>query len=249
MLNRACILNNNVAQEGAIVYSINDHIVIEDIVAEWEPPLADYVNAFVSGDATGHDIYHCLRVKRLALRIAEGERLDRDIMVATAYLHDIGRDRERQGQGDHVDLGMAAAYEILPRISFPADKIAAVIHCIEYHEQYAWARTKDASDCAAYNEIVGFQDADRLDAIGAVGIARMFSFGGAYQRPLWIPEIKPSYWEHGLVGSSTYNHLHEKLLKLKDTMNTLTGRTMAEARHRFMQEFAEEFESEWFGRL
>jgi uncharacterized protein len=101
---------------------------------------------------------------------------------------------------------------------------------------------------AVRGEILGFQDADRLDAIGAVGLARMFMFGGAYRQPLWHPDVPPGYWEHGNMGSSSYNHLHEKLLKLKDTMNTATGRRLAEGRHRFMEQFVTQFEQEWVGR-
>lgn len=231
------------------MYRINGRVKIENLIAEWEPPLAEFAYSFVVDDATGHDVYHCLRVKRLVLKIAEGEGLDLDIVVATAYLHDIGRDRERLGKGDHVDIGIAAAKEILPKITFPAEKIEAVIRCIEYHEEYEWAWSKKEIDRNADREILGFQDADRLDAIGAIGIARMFSFGGAYQRPLWIPEIKPGFWQHGDLSSSTYNHLYEKLFRLKDTMNTATGRELAEARHRFMQRFASQFESEWWGEV
>ncbi|MEW5959836.1 MAG: HD domain-containing protein [Chloroflexota bacterium] len=232
------------------MYTIDNLVKIDLLLGEWEPPLAEFVYEFVTNDSTGHDIYHCLRVKRLALRLSEGEGLDREIMVATAYLHDIGRERERQGQGDHVNIGMAAAQELLPTLAaFPAAKIEAVIRCIEYHEEYEWARSRAALDGDVSREIRGFQDADRLDAIGAIGLARMFTFGGSYRQPLWFPEIKPGHWQHGSLGSSTYNHLYEKLLKLKDTMNTQTGRQLAEARHCFMEQFATEFEDEWFGRI
>jgi len=230
------------------MYLIHGRVVLDPVLAAWEPPLAEFVDDFVAGDPTGHDIYHSLRVKALALRIAAGESLDQDVMVATAYLHDIGRHREQQGQGDHVHIGMAAAREILPAIPFPADKVEAVLRCIEYHEEYEWARKKQELDRDANREVFGFQDADRLDAMGAVGIGRMFTYGGAYHRPLWVPEVKPGHWEHPRLNSSSYNHLHEKLLKLKDTMNTPTGRLLAESRHRFMKQFAEEFEKEWYGK-
>ena len=110
-----------------------------------------------------------------------------------------------------------------------AGLIEAVAQCIEFHEEYAWAKSKRALPAGVRGEILGFQDADRLDAIGAVGLARMFTFGGAYHQPLWHPHVRPGHWEHGDLGSSSYNHLHEKLLKLKDTMNTTTGRRIAEA--------------------
>lgn len=230
-------------------YLFANLIALESVIAPWEPPLAEAVYAQVAEDFTGHDFYHCLRVKHLALRIAAGEDLDPEIMTATAYLHDIGRGREFQGQGDHVAFGMAQAREILPPLAFPSHKIAAVVGCIAHHEEYAWAANPRPLPEDIRGEILGFQDADRLDAIGAVGLARMFAFGGAYRRPLWEPHVQPGYWEHGRLGSSSYTHLHEKLLKLKDTMNTATGRQLAASRHAFMESFAEHFEQEWFGKL
>jgi len=234
-------------------YRIAEVILIENVVADWEPTLAERVYAVVAGESTGHDIYHCLRVKALALRIAEAEKLDRDVLVATAYLHDIGRGREFGGHGDHVAHGVSQAAAILPQVGFPRAKVGAVAQCIEYHEQYAWAKSKvelppELAPAAVRGEILGFQDADRLDAIGAVGLARMFTFGGAYRQPLWHPHVPPGYWEHGEMGSSSYNHLHEKLLKLKGTMNTATGRRLADGRHRFMEQFAAQFELEWGGK-
>ena len=238
---------------GDVIESGGVAVAQDSYTMSWERALAAYVAPFVRDDPTGHDVYHCLRVKRLALRIADGEdsalgaRLDRDVLVATSYLHDVGRRREWQGAGDHVDIGMAAAQEILPTIGFPADSVRAVVHCIQHHEQYEWARDGAVNGEALAPEVLAFQDADRLDAIGAVGLARMFCFGGAYQRPLWIPEVEPGFWKHGEIGGSTYTHLYEKLFKLKDTMNTITGRALAEARHAFMERFAAEFESEWAG--
>lgn len=230
-------------------YEINGRTVVHEVVGPWELPLARFVAPYLEGDPTGHDIYHCLRVKRLALRIAEGEDLDREVLVATAYLHDIGRKREWEGEGDHVEMGVAAAREILSRVSFPTPKVDAVVRCIAYHERYEWARGQPEVGGEGLGEIRGFQDADRLDAIGAIGLARMFSFGGAYGQPIWIPEVEPGRWEHGELGSSSYNHLYEKLLKLAGTMNTSTGRALAEGRHRLMEVFADHFEREWAGEL
>lgn len=230
------------------IYLIDGRIPVEAVVADWEPLLAERAYAIVAHESTGHDLYHCLRVKALALRIAEGEGLDREILVATAYLHDLGRGREFDGHGDHVAYGQAQAVAILPEVGFAGSKVEVVRQCIEYHEEYAWAKSKTPLPQGIRGEILGFQDADRLDAIGAVGLARMFTFGGAYRQPLWHPHVQPGHWEHGDLGSSSYNHLHEKLLKLKDTMNTTTGRRLAEGRHRFMEQFAARFEQEWAGK-
>jgi uncharacterized protein len=213
----------------------------------WEAALADYVRPFVEDDPTGHDVYHCLRVKRLALRIAADSLQSESaaVLIATAYLHDVGRKREWQGEGDHVEIGMAAAQEILPGIGFPPDKVEAVVDCIRHHEEYRWAQSREGERLSP--EVLVFQDADRLDAIGAVGLARMFCFGGAYRRPLWVPDERPGHWEHGDVGTSTYTHLYEKLFKLKETMNTAAGRALAEGRDAFMRQYADQFEGEWTG--
>jgi uncharacterized protein len=200
-----------------------------------------------------------LRVKRLALRIiadtfSDGEASEKvsdDVLIATAYLHDVGRKREWEGEGDHVGIGMAAAREVLPGIGFPLDRLEAVVDCIRHHEEYQWAQSGkgEALSCESVlsHEVLIFQDADRLDAIGAVGLARMFCFGGAYRRPLWIPEETPGHWEHGKVGTSTYTHMYEKLFKLKETMNTAAGRALAEGRDAFMRQYAAQFEGEWAG--
>lgn len=230
------------------MFTIGDQIKVEELVDKWEIPLAEFTYQFVQHDVTGHDFYHCLRVKQLALRIAEGENLDKDIMVATAYLHDIGRDREYHNEGDHVEFGVITAREILPKIDFPSAKIGAVAHCIEYHEFYQWGGNR-SNNRVLSEEALGFQDADRLDAIGAIGIARIFAFAGAYGLPMWMPEIAPSLWQHGKISSSAYNHLLEKLVKIKDGMNTITGKHMADARHRFVESFSIQFESEWFGKI
>lgn len=222
--------------------------LIENAVRDWEYALAERVYAVIADESTGHDIYHCLRVKALALRIAEGEGLDPEILVATSYMHDLGRGREFEGYGDHVVYGKAQAAAVLPGVGFPGAKVEAVVQCIAFHEEYAWAKRKTPLPQGVRGEILGFQDADRLDAIGAVGLARMFTFGGAYRQPLWHPHVRPGHWEHGELGSSSYNHLHEKLLKLKDTMNTATGRRLAEGRHHFMEQFAIRFEKEWAGK-
>jgi uncharacterized protein len=228
-------------------HSIDGRILIKPVVGDWEPLLAEQVHAAVAQESTGHDIYHCLRVKALALRIAEDEGLDRMTLVATAYLHDIGRGREFEGKGDHVAYGMAQAESVLAAVGFPKAKIDAVVRCIEYHEEYAWSTGKKQLPQAVRGEILGFQDADRLDAIGAVGLARMFTFGGAYRQPLWHPHVRPGHWEHGDLGNSSFNHIHEKLLKLRDTMNTSTGRQLADGRHQFMEQFVAQFELEWEG--
>lgn len=229
-----------------MIHGLGSQRLIPETLGQWETLLAEYVHEFLANDFTGHDLYHCLRVRRLALHIAENENLDRDVMAATAYLHDIGRSMERIGHGNHVPIGMERAREILPQVNFTATKIDQVVTCIEYHEDYAPGLVDRIGNQVICREVSGFQDADRLDAIGAIGIARAFAFGGANQIPMWTPEAPGEKWVHGKYSSSSYSHLNEKLLKLRDVMNTETGQKLAESRHRYVEHFVEEFDRELY---
>lgn len=229
-----------------MINDIGNLIESDNLIDNWELPLAKFVYEYIINDSTGHDIYHCLRVKQLAIRIAREEGLDKAIMVASAYLHDVGRPLEQQGKGNHVEIGMAKAADILPTIKFPDNKISGVIQSIKYHEEYV---TNPDIPPDFKGEILGFQDADRLDAMGAIGIARVFTFGGAYGRPVWFPKNRPSTWSHGQLTESSYNHIYEKLLKLKDLMNTTTGKELATGRHKFLHRFSVQFEKEWNGEI
>ena len=214
---------------------------------EWERRLLDYVKDATAGDSTGHDFYHAVRVKRLAVLIGQDDAADLDVLIAAAYLHDIARGEERVENGrivnDHVVAGMRCAREVLPRIGFPKDKIAQVVECIRHHEDYRW----DEEGVKLSKEALILQDADRLDAIGAIGIARSFAYGGAIGRPLWDPEEEPGEFQHGVVSRSTLHHFYEKLLRLKDIMNTDLGRKLAEERHAYMEDFLARFKREWEG--
>lgn len=215
---------------------------------EWERRLSDYLKDATAGDSTGHDFYHAIRVKRLAVLIGQDEGADLDVLIAAAYLHDIARGEERVENNrivnDHVVAGMRCAREVLPRVGFPEDKIAQVVECIRDHEQYQWDR-EGKSEAKLSKEALILQDADRLDAMGAIGIARAFAYGGAVGRPLWIPEEEPGEFQHGVVSRSTLHHFHEKLLRLKDIMNTDLGRRIAAERHAYMEEFVARFKREW----
>ena len=215
---------------------------------EWERCLSDYLKDATAGDSTGHDFYHAIRVKRLAVLIGQDEGADLDVLIAAAYLHDIARGEERVESGrivnDHVVAGMRCAREVLPRVGFPEDKIAQVVECIRNHERYQWDR-EGKSEAKLSKEALILQDADRLDAMGAIGIARAFAYGGAVGRPLWIPEEEPGEFQHGVVSRSTLHHFHEKLLRLKDIMNTDLGRKLAAERHAYMEEFVARFKREW----
>ena len=126
---------------------------------------------------------------------------------------------------------------VLETTSFPPEKIPAVLHCVEVHEEYEFKGEKNPAQTI---EALILQDADNLDAIRAVGIARNFAFTGVVGNRLWAPNTD----EYSGLG-----HFYDKLFYLKDEMNTKTARTLAEERHKFLAEFAKRFKNEWYGEL
>jgi len=137
--------------------------------------------------------------------------------------------------------------EILGRTDLSEEKKEKILHCIEFHEEYGFSKSgKTVTDI----ETLILQDADNLDAMGAIGIGRTFLFSGAHTLPLWIPE-KPfdrETFDESEKDPSTIHHFHSKLLKLKDNMNTKTAKAMALKRHKVMEAFLKEFFAEWQGK-
>ncbi len=199
----------------------------------WETRLAAQVRELLRDEVTGHDYYHALRVCKLAARIARQEGADPDVVIACAYLHDINRARDGE---EHGASAAACAPGILERCGFPGAKIRLVAECIRCHEWTPGSPALEAGDLSRElgKEFLAFIDADRLDALGAIGIARTFAFGAATKRPLWLPE-----GEAPAAGGPACSvaHLREKLLKLRDGMHTATALRMAERRHRFVERF------------
>ena len=185
-----------------------------------------------------HDKYHIERVYNLAIRLAQEEGADSNIVKAAVLLHDIARAMEDEGAiDDHANEGAKMARKILEETDFPKDRIADVIHCIEVHRFRKGLVPKSL-------EAKILQDADRLDIIGAIGIARVFARGGWSNKPIHDPSVLPKAKYDGKSESSV-NHIYEKLLKIKDTMNTETARKMAEERHRYVEHFLERLLKEW----
>ena len=137
--------------------------------------------------------------------------------------------------------------ELLKQVDFPEDKIGQVLHCVEFHEEYGFSeKGKTVNDI----ETLILQDADNLDAIGAIGVGRTFAYGGAHGVPMWVPEVgldKESYWDESLHDPSAIHHFYHKLFRLSNNMNTETAKIMAKARHQYMEEFVERFLKEWKG--
>jgi uncharacterized protein len=189
-----------------------------------------------------HSKSHVDRVYNLSIRIAEEENADLDVVKAAALLHDIARALEDEGKiEDHAAEGAKMARNILIDANFPRDKIDKVVHCIEVHRFKKNVKTEDL-------EAKILQDADRLDILGAIGIARVFTRGGWANMPIHDPSVPPKKKYDGRSLTSV-NHMHEKILKVKDTFNTDTAKKMAKERHEFVEKFLERFLKEWEGKI
>jgi len=192
----------------------------------------------------GHDWFHIERVYKNALSIADNEVCDDTVVKLGALLHDIADSKFHDGD---ETVGPKIASEFLA--SNKVDK-ATIQHVINIIENISFkGGNTEKSFSSIELEIV--QDADRLDAIGAIGIARTFNYGGFKNRPLYNPNIAPklhmSKEEYKNSQAPTLNHFYEKLLLLKDKMNTETGKQIAQERHRYMEGFLSQFYAEWDG--
>ena len=185
-----------------------------------------------------HDQYHVERVYNLAVRLAQMEGADLDIVKAAVLLHDIARAMEDEGAiCDHASEGAKLARRILKETGFPKDRIDDVAHCIKTH------RFRNNSVPESLEAKI-LQDADRLDIIGAIGIARVIARGGWSNKPIHDPALPPKTKYDGKSESSV-NHIYEKLLNVKGTMNTDTARKIAKERHAYVEQFLERFLKEW----
>jgi uncharacterized protein len=192
----------------------------------------------------GHDWFHMERVYKNALLIADGEQCDLDVVKLGALLHDIADSKFHDGD---ESVGPKVAREFLESQNASEEIIVHVVNIIENISFKGGNFEKKFTS----KELDIVQDADRLDALGAIGIARTFNYGGFKNRPLYNPDIAPnlsmSKEEYKNSESPTLNHFYEKLLLLKDKMNTETGKKIAEERHRFMELFLSQFYAEWEG--
>ena len=192
----------------------------------------------------GHDWFHVERVYKNAALIANGENCDILIVQLGALLHDIADSKFYDGD---ETVGPKKARLFLESKNVPEKTIDHVVNIIENISFKGGYETKKFSSL----ELDVVQDADRLDAIGAIGIARTFNYGGFKNRAIYNPEIKPnlnmSKEEYKNSDAPTINHFYEKLLLLKDKMNTKTGKKIAYQRHQFMELYLNQFYAEWNG--
>ncbi len=189
-----------------------------------------------------HAFDHTQRVYNLALKIGKKEKADLDVLKASALLHDIARLKEDNEEVEcHAEHGAIMAEKLLKETSFPEDKMKNVVHSIKVHRHSKGlgAETKEAKI---------LQDADRLDALGAITIARMFSTGGKINRPLYKPEIPFGEVHKGYHCDSTIHGFYAKVLKIKpETFNTQFARRLADGRYKFVEKFLNRFFKEWNG--
>lgn len=192
----------------------------------------------------GHDWWHIYRVWKSSINICKKEKANELVVQLGALLHDIA---DSKFHGGDETVGPAMARSFLKKQSVEEEVIAQVIDIIEnisFKGGFGKANNKSL-------ELMVVQDADRLDAIGAIGIARAFNYGGFKNRAMHDPTVKPQNYKNKEAykksTTPTINHFYEKLLLLKDKMNTAAGKKMAAQRHEFMQLYLKQFYSEWEG--
>jgi uncharacterized protein len=204
-----------------------------------------FVKATLAQAEGGHDWFHIERVYKNAVLIAASENCDLGIVQLGALLHDIADSKFHDGD---ETIGPRTA-----RTFLESEKVspATIDHVIAIIENISFKGGRVERQFSSI-ELDIVQDADRLDAIGAIGIARTFNYGGFKNRALYNPEIAPNLTmtkdEYKNNEAPTINHFYEKLLLLKDKMNTTTGKQIAQDRHRYMEDFLEQFYAEWEGK-
>ena len=204
-----------------------------------------FVKKTLEGSEGGHDWFHVNRVYKNALLIAKNEKVDLFVVQLGALLHDIADAKFYDG---NESIGPKKARDFLESQQVEETVISHIENIILF---ISYKSSFDHNRSFSSPELNVIQDADRLDAIGAIGIARCFNYGGFKNRSLYDPEIRPKLQmtkeEYKNSTAPSINHFYEKLLLLKDNMNTKTGKIIAQKRHSFMDEFLQQFLDEWEG--
>ena len=202
----------------------------------------NFVKEKLEGAEAGHDWFHIERVWKLSKKIAEKEGGNLEVIELSALLHDIADPKFHNGD---ETLALKSSKDFLEEIHVEGELIEQVLFVIK---NISFKNRAEAPENPPL-ELQIVQDADRLDAIGAIGIARTFNFGGFKNNLMYHPEIKPNLGmnkeEYKKSNGTTINHFYEKLLLLKDLMNTETAKKIASERHGFILQFLDEFYKEW----
>lgn len=206
----------------------------------------DYVKTELKNAEAGHDWFHIQRVYNNALNLLKTEQANEQVVVLGALLHDIADSKFHNGD---ETIGPLKANEFMTRIGIEEEVKNRVIKIIENISFKGGNFQKNFHS----KELDIVQDADRLDALGAIGVARAFQYGGFKNRTLYNPDEKPKFnmtkEEYKIHEGTTINHFYEKLLLLNDLMNTETGKQIAKKRHDYMQGFLQQFYNEWEGNV
>jgi uncharacterized protein len=204
----------------------------------------EFVRGRMEGEGSGHDWWHMHRVRRTALRLAREEGAGAYVVELAALLHDVA---DHKFHGGDETAGPRAAREWLGALGVDpgiVEHVATIIAELSF-------KGVGVPTPMSTREGAVVQDADRLDAIGAIGVARTFAYGGSRGRPLYDPAVPPeehhSFAAYKASRTPTLNHFHEKLFHLRDRMNTAAARRVADERHRYMEAFVARFLAEWEG--
>ena len=205
---------------------------------------SNYVRKALQGDSSGHDWWHVYRVHQLSKTIARDEYVDLYVVELGALLHDIGDWKfNAEGEGERKSRKWLSNLGVDITV---IDQVCEIVENVSF-------KGADVKPALLSPEGMVVQDADRLDAMGAIGIARAFAYGGSKGRAMYDPNVKPvmhgSFAQYKSSTGHTVAHFYEKLLLLKDRMNTMTGKRLAESRHEFMQEYLKQFFGEWKGEI
>lgn len=204
-----------------------------------------FVKKELEGKESGHDWWHIYRVWKTAKKIADIEEADMFLVELAALLHDIA-DRKLNNGDEQSGLIKVKSY-----LSSQIDNKSIIDKILHIIESYSFTSQLRSGKGMSTLEGKIVQDADRLDALGAVGIARTFNYGGHLNRPLYNPKKQArkniSATQYIRSNSPSINHFYEKLLRLKDLMNTKTAKKIAEERHKYMEQYLQQFYKEWNG--
>lgn len=205
----------------------------------------DFVKQELKYAEGGHDWFHTERVFNNAMLISSSENVDVLVVSLAALLHDIADPKFHDGD---ETLGPKRASEFLLKQNVDSSIIEHVSKIIEH---MSFKNSFDLDTDFNSKELEVVKDADRLDAIGAIGIARCFNYGGFKNRAIYNPDISPNFnmtkAEYKASTAPSINHFYEKLLLLKDQMHTITAKRIASKRHKYMEEFLNQFYAEWNG--
>lgn len=201
-----------------------------------------FIKEIFQNDFSGHDFFHSMRVYRTAMKIAEAEHADMQVVALAALLHDVD-DRKLSPMTAEKKENAA---RFMRSQNVPESEIRQVCQIID---EVSFKGTDSVRPSTPEGKCV--QDADRLDALGAIGIARTFAHGGSHNRAIYDPELPPrtamNQAQYYSSKSTSLNHFYEKLFLLEGMMNTETGKAIARKRTQYMQQFVDEFLNEWDG--